>query len=140
VPATGVHHVDLVVTSLEHSLPWYRDLLAPLGYGRVSEIVGERGERVCYLGGRAAIEVGLRESLQEGEHDRYRVGLHHLAFEAPSRDAVDERHAWLVSHGSEIENEPREYDYVPGYYATFFYDPDGLKLEILHVPDSEGAQ
>ncbi len=24
---------------------------------------------------------------------------------------------------------------MPGYYAVFFYDPDGIKLEILHVPD-----
>jgi len=23
---------------------------------------------------------------------------------------------------------------VPGYYAVFFYDPDGIKLEIVHVP------
>ena len=35
----------------------------------------------------------------------------------------------------EIESGPEEYSYVPGYYALFFYDPDGIKLEIVHVPD-----
>ncbi len=29
---------------------------------------------------------------------------------------------------------PRAYDYTPGYYAVFFYDPDGIKLEIVHRP------
>ena len=29
---------------------------------------------------------------------------------------------------------PRQYDYLPGYYAVFFTDPDGLKLELVHVP------
>lgn len=33
-----------------------------------------------------------------------------------------------------IESGPREYDYTPGYYAVFFYDPDGIKLEIVHRP------
>ena len=35
----------------------------------------------------------------------------------------------------QIENEPAEYDYIPGYYAVFFHDPDGIKLEIVHVPE-----
>ena len=52
--------------------------------------------------------------------------------EAPR--VVDERAEWLVREGVEIESPPREYAYSPGYYAVFFYDPDGLKLEILHVP------
>ena len=62
------------------------------------------------------------------------MGLHHLAFEADSRAAVDERARWLRERGVEIESGPQEYDYLPGYYAVFFYDPDGIKLEILHAP------
>jgi hypothetical protein len=50
---------------------------------------------------------------------------------------VDERAGWLREQGAAIESGPREYDYTPGYYAVFFYDPDGIKLEIVHKP-SEG--
>jgi len=64
----------------------------------------------------------------------YSIGLHHLAFEASSRGAVDERADWLRSSGAEIESEPQDYTYAPGYYAVFFFDPDGMKLEIVHVP------
>lgn len=51
-----------------------------------------------------------------------------------SREVVDERAAWLRDRGAEVESGPREYDYTPGYYAAFFFDPDGIKLELLHRP------
>ena len=131
----GVHHVDLVVSRLERSLPFYRDLLGPLGYHRVSEVEGERGETIYYLVG-PATSVGLRQATSDRgkPHDRYEIGLHHLAFEAGSRSAVDERERWLREVGAQIESPAREYAYSLGYYAVFFYDPDGIKLEIVHVP------
>jgi catechol 2,3-dioxygenase-like lactoylglutathione lyase family enzyme len=136
MPSTGVHHVDLVVSSIERSLPFYRELLGPLGYTRIGEVEGERGETIWYLGG-AGCAVGLREAQSDSAAtDRYRVGLHHLAFNAASREIVDERHRWLLESGASIESDPREYDYIPGYYAVFFFDPDGLKLEVVHVPAS----
>jgi glyoxylase I family protein len=133
VRSTGIHHVDLVVSSIERSLPFYRDLLGPLGWHRISEVEGERGETIWYLVG-PGTGIGLREAQTPGGYDRYRVGLHHLAFEAVSRSTVDERADWLRERGAELESGPEEYGYQPGYYAVFFYDPDGLKLEIVHVP------
>jgi glyoxylase I family protein len=134
VRSTGVHHLDLVVSSIERSLPFYTDLLGPLGFHTLSEVEGERGETIFYLGG-PGTAVGLRQALSKSDpYDRYRVGLHHLAFEADSRGQVDERAAWIRAQGGVLESEPQEYAYIPGYYAVFFYDPDGLKLEIVHVP------
>jgi catechol 2,3-dioxygenase-like lactoylglutathione lyase family enzyme len=81
--------------------------------------------------------VSLRERLSEAHptpYDRYAVGIHHLAFVAQSREQVDERAAWLRERDAEIESGPQEYEYTPGYYAVFFYDPDGIKLEIVHRP------
>jgi glyoxylase I family protein len=132
-----VDHLDLVVTDLERSLSFYNGLLEPLSFVRNSEIVGERGERVVYIGGAGGTSVSLRQA-QSGAHpvpyDRYAVGIHHLCFGAQSRELVDERAAWLRAQSVEIESGPAEYDYTPGYYAVFFYDPDGIKLEIVHRP------
>ena len=131
----GVHHVDLVVSSVDRSLPFYRELLGPLGWHGIREVEGERGETIWYLNGRGC-SIGLREAQSEsGPYDRYAVGLHHIAFEAGSRAAVDECADWLRENDAEIESGPEEYSYLPGYYAVFFYDPDGLKLEIVHTPD-----
>jgi catechol 2,3-dioxygenase-like lactoylglutathione lyase family enzyme len=130
----AVNHVDLVVSSIERSLPFYRELLGPLGWHRLSEVEGERGETIWYVGG-PGCSLGLREAQSRGSTvDRYAVGLHHLAFDAPSRAAVDERAQWLRETGAELESEPQEYTYSPGYYAVFFYDPDGLKLELVNLP------
>jgi catechol 2,3-dioxygenase-like lactoylglutathione lyase family enzyme len=135
VRSSGVHHVDLVVSSIQRSLPFYRELLVPLGWQGVHEVEGERGETIHYLYGPGS-SIGLREALTASDEpvDRYRVGLHHVAFEAASRAVVNERAEWLRERGAEIESGPEEYWYSPGYYAVFFYDPDGLKLEIVHVP------
>jgi glyoxylase I family protein len=132
-----VDHLDLVVTDLERSLAFYNGLLEPLGFTRNAEIEGERGERVVYIGGSGGASVSLRQAQTEprGPYDRYSVGLHHLCFGADSRETVDERAAWLRERGVEIESGPQEYSYTPGYYAVFFYDPDGIKLEIVHRPN-----
>jgi glyoxylase I family protein len=131
----SLDHVDLVVSSLERSLVFYGGLLGPLGFTRWKTITGERGERVVYLGRAGSrFAIGLRERQPDaGEpHDRYALGLHHLALSAPSREAVDERARWLAEQGATIESGPKEYDYTPAYYAVFFYDPDGIKLELVH--------
>jgi glyoxylase I family protein len=135
VRSAGLHHLDIVVSSIERSLPFYRELLGPLGWHGHSEVEGERGETIHYLGGPGS-SLGLREATtpSDGPYDRYRVGLHHIAFEVASRGAVDERAEWLRANEVEIESGPEAYWYLPGYYAVFFYDPDGLKLELVHVP------
>jgi glyoxylase I family protein len=135
----AIHHLDLVVTSLERSLEFYRGLLRPLGYVEEGPIRGERGEVVIYLdhiAGSSAI--GLREAQSDAHevpYDRYGVGVHHVAFTATSRAMVDERAAWVREQGVAIESGPEDYDYIPGYYAVFFADPDGIKLEIVHCPE-----
>jgi glyoxylase I family protein len=118
---------------MERSLPFYRALLAQLGPTSEGSIVGERGEVVVYIslpGG----ALGLREAGSTAAVDRYAPGLHHLAFDAASREVVDTVAAWLREEGADIEGGPGERDYTPGYYAVFFFDPDGLKLEVVHQP------
>jgi glyoxylase I family protein len=133
-----IDHVDLVVSSLDRSLPFYRGLLGPLGWVGVVQQEGERGEPIHYMWGPDwSGSLGLRERQSGstgGSVDRYAVGLHHIAFEAPSRKAVDEAATWAHRQGAEIDGEPGERHYTPGYYATFLFDPDGIKLEIVHRP------
>jgi len=137
----AIDHLDLVVSDLERSLRFYTELLRPLGYVRQSEIEGERGERVVYVGrpgGFGSVSLRERQSHErQAPYDRYDLGIHHIAFSATWRETVDERAQWLRDNGVTIESGPKEHEYAPGYYAVFFYDPDGLKLEIVHRPREE---
>ena len=67
-------------------------------------------------------------------HDLFAPGFHHLALNAADRDQVHRVHEILLALGADILDAPAEYDYEPGYYAVFFLDPDGLKLEVVHIP------
>jgi catechol 2,3-dioxygenase-like lactoylglutathione lyase family enzyme len=84
----------------------------------------------------AQLEIGLQAARAgSAAHDRYAPGLHHLALAAPSRAAVDTLHERLVALGVPILDRPADYpQYAPGYYAVFFSDPDGLKLEYVFTP------
>jgi catechol 2,3-dioxygenase-like lactoylglutathione lyase family enzyme len=138
-PLSKISHVDLVVSSIERSLPFYRGLLEPIGWSGHREASGEQGETIHYLSveGPGVAALGLREKRSNAHgvpYDRYAVGVDHLCFDVASREVVDERARWLRGQGARIETDPAEYDYTPGYYAVFFYDPDGIKLELLHRP------
>jgi catechol 2,3-dioxygenase-like lactoylglutathione lyase family enzyme len=61
-------------------------------------------------------------------------GLDHLCFRARSREDVDAAHALLVEIGADIVRAPEDGPWAPGYYSTSFRDPEGIRLEINHVP------
>ena len=131
-----VHHVDLTVLDPERSRPFYECVLGFMGYRRVS--AGARGydfDLERQDGGFCSIGVMRAEGrARNRRHDRYSPGLHHLAWSAESREDVDRLHELLRRIGATILDAPAEYpEYGAGYYAVFFADPDGLKLEFVHL-------
>lgn len=132
-----VHHIDLSVTDLAHSRPFYKAVLGFMGFAE-GEDYGARGADYDLNADGAFCSIGIRVS--EGPnaaraHDRYAPGLHHLAWTAASRDDVDALYALLLKIGATILDAPADYpQYGAGYYAVFFADPDGFKLEYVFKP------
>ncbi|MEA2320547.1 MAG: hypothetical protein QOD81_397 [Solirubrobacteraceae bacterium] len=75
----------------------------------------------------------VSEATGEAPHDPRSPGFHHVAFNARDRAHVDRVHELVLSLGAEILGPPAAYDDEPDHYAVFLRDPDGLKLEVLHV-------
>jgi glyoxylase I family protein len=137
VRSTGVHHVDLVVSDVQRSLHFYRELLGPLGWHGVSTAPGERGETIHYLYGPGS-SIGLRQAPDPAAGlpiDRYRVGLHHVCLEVAGLEALQAAAERLRALGARLTDGPREFpEYRSGYHAVFFEDPDGMKLELVWTP------
>jgi catechol 2,3-dioxygenase-like lactoylglutathione lyase family enzyme len=135
----GLGHVDLVCRDLERSLAFYAAVLGPLGLQSPVLFDGERGEQIHYLRFPApgSGSLGLRQALEEQEFALYAPGLHHIAFAVESRADVDASHAAAVGVGADVLHEPRVFpQYHPEYYATFFLDPDGFRIEVATARDA----
>lgn len=140
VGTAGIHHVSICVTDFGRSKAFYDRVLAYLGMSPVFETTGyphkAADRRLCMYRGNGAM-LGLWEVDEHAERRPFRLydfGLHHIAFGAPSREAVDELHRKLSTDGTTILERPAEYPYEPGYYALYFADPDGVKLEFVFTP------
>jgi glyoxylase I family protein len=125
----AIHHIDITVSGLGRSTAFYGRVLPLIGFRRSEDV----SEGPIWAG--AHLEIGLQSARSTAAHDRYSPGLHHLALTAPSRDAVDTLHERLLDLGVTVLDAPADYpEYAPGYYAVFFADPDGIKLEYVFTP------
>jgi glyoxylase I family protein len=134
----GLGHVDLVCSDVERSIAFYEQVLGPLGLGNAAVFEGERGESIHYLRfpRPGSGSIGLRQAFEEQDFGLYAPGLHHVAFAVESRADVDSAHAAAVAVGADVLHAPREFpQYHPDYYATFFLDPDGFRVEVATARD-----
>ncbi len=128
---SGIAHVMLTVRDVRRSRPFYVPLLEHMGLKRVVDT----DEYLYYVGGRTA--VGLRPASPELAREPFaqgHCGLHHVCFRARERADVDSVHALVVALGGKVVHAPEEAGWVPGYYSVLFEDPDGIRLEVNHVP------
>ena len=132
-PTGGVHHVFLAVNDLARSRPFYAALMPRLGYPGTSD---EGGPVAGWWGACGSFWLKQADPRYAGAtFSKDRVGLCEVAFRAESRAQVDALARDVAGFGGKILDPPREYpEYVPGYYAVFFADPDGIKLELVHIP------
>jgi catechol 2,3-dioxygenase-like lactoylglutathione lyase family enzyme len=138
---SALHHLDLNVTDMKRSHAFYDRVLSHIGYRSVDYSVPDEAEGFDWLAPSLSgdrFSIGLYQARGSLRHDRYSAGVHHIALTAPSREAVDDLYGVLLDIGAQILNPPREYpEYEPGYYAVFFLDPDGIKLEYVFTPAVE---
>jgi catechol 2,3-dioxygenase-like lactoylglutathione lyase family enzyme len=118
-------HVSVGTRDLERATRFYDAALGALGYRRtMSESFG------CAWG---LDWPEFWAQLPDAGEASAGNGVH-VAFIAASREAVDAFHAAALAAGGSDAGEPGLRDYAPDYYAAFVRDPDGNKLEAVHMP------
>jgi len=131
IEVTGIDHVYISVSDLERSQGFYDRVMATLGFRKVARPLAGGDLHVHYFN--RVTQFTLRPaSASARSHDPYSPGLHHFCFRVTDRATVDAVAAELGRRGIEA-TEPRFYpEYFEDYYATFFNDPDGIRLEVVN--------
>ena len=130
VEIIGIDHVYLAVADLDRSEAFYDRVMPVLGYRKHRSAIGGAPHVHFY---NRQFGFSLRPARPGAPaHDPYAPGLHHFCFRIVDEPAVDRAVAELRAAGVDA-SEPRYYpEYAADYYATFFDDPDGVRLEITN--------
>lgn len=123
-------HLGINVRDLAQAKAYYDSLMPLLDF----EPYLSASDQFAYrpAGGKPGTYLFFYPALEQGDYSRHRPGLQHLAFMVKSRDAVHVVHTRVQALGSPVIYTPQEFpQYHAGYYAMFWYDPDGMMLEVV---------
>ena len=124
IRVVGIDHVSLRVGDFEKSKAFYGKLMPFLGF----KVLDEYPDAIGWTNGKTRLWIGAADA--EGKKHKHRIGdigFHHCAFELESRKDVDALQVFVKKLGAKIVDPAGEF--YDDYYAVFFLDPDGLKLE-----------
>ena len=115
-------HIDQRVSNVKAVRAFYNALMPALGYTEVKDC-GTAIEYYCLDSANQFFGIH--------QHARHRPSATRVAFAARTRAAVDRIGAMLKAAGAKRIQGPEDCpDYTQPYYAVFFEDPEGNKLEV----------
>ena len=131
VEVNGIAHIQLTVID-PACVPFWEKLCHFL---QMKTLIKADGIVYC-IGSRTGVLVRADEDARShGPFDQRRAGLHHLCFRARAREDVDAIHRFVAEElRARIVHPPEDADFAPGYYSVLFEDPDGIRVEVNHVP------
>ena len=126
----GIDHIYIAVSDLNRSEIFYDHvLLEALGFRKNKFALGG-DPHVQYFNRHFGYV--LRTSRTEIAHDSYSPGLHHFCLRVDSADGVSAVATQLRSSGIAASEAKLYPEYAPDYWATYFTDPDGIRLEVTN--------
>jgi len=130
VEIIGIDHVYFAVSDIAAAEAFYDGVMKVLGFQKRSSVIAG-DPHVHYFNRHFGFSLRPARAGAPA-HDNYAPGLHHFCFRVVDEQAVDRAAAELRALGVEV-SEPRLYpEYAPDYYAAFFHDRDGVRLEITN--------
>lgn len=125
-------HIEIYVSDYVRTIRFYDVVLQPLGWRR---LVCQDSHTTYSDGSMKLVFCPTDEKYLGHGYHRKRIGLNHLAFYAPSRQAVND----LYQKALIPEKIHCLYEGKPAgeedYYGIFFEDPDRIKIEVVYSPD-----
>src|SRR3989344_2814762 len=128
-PFDPAGHITISVSNFDKSKIFYAKLFTKVGYTKVAE-----GEQSARWKSPEGFSFGIKQAkYKEPKYRFFSPGIHHFCFKAQSAKQVDELYSLLLKEKTRIYDKPQKYpEYTDKYYAVFFADPDGIKLELAY--------
>ena len=129
----GIDHIYLTVSDLARAEAFYTTVLeGVLGY-RSNRFTLAGDPHVQFYNRRHGIVLRpARPDTPQQAHNPYSPGLHHLCLRVSTADDVADTARALQDAGIAATDARLYPEYAPDYCATFFTDPDGLRLEVTN--------
>jgi catechol 2,3-dioxygenase-like lactoylglutathione lyase family enzyme len=133
VELNGIAHIQITVNDIDRCLPFWEKLCHFL---EMKTLIKNDTTLYC-IGSRTGILIReAPEDKKSASFDQDTSGLHHFCFRARTKEDVDAISSFIekevdanIIHGPEDGSH-----FAPGYYSILFEDPDGIRVEVNHVP------
>ncbi len=128
--AIGIDHIYIAVSDLAKSEAFYDLVLRDTLVFRKNKFALNAEPHVQYFNRHFGFI--LRPTRDSTRHNPYSAGLHHFCLRVESIADVAAVASKLRSLGVEASEAKNYPEYAPDYWATYFADPDGVRLEVTN--------
>src|SRR6185312_10746047 len=132
IELNGIAHIQLTVNDPARCVPFWEKLC---NFLEMKTLI--KADDIVYcIGSRTGILVSaVPTGRDRTPFDQLRSGLHHFCLRARNREDVDAVYRFLKDElAARIVHPPEDGPFAPGYYSVLFEDPDGIRVEVNHVP------
>ena len=130
IEVIGIDHVYFAVADLARSEAFYDAVMPVLGF-RKNSFVNEGDPHVQYFNRHFGLVLRPARGAKPA-HDPQAPGLHHFCLRVEDVAAVDEIARQFAQAGIACSAPQLYPEYALDYYAIFFSDPDGIRLEVTN--------
>jgi len=122
-------HTKIAVSNFKNSYLFYKDIFEKLGYKQISK----KEDRAGWASPAGYGILVAQAKITSCQYKFSTPGLHHLCLKASSMSAVNQIHKLVLKKGVYVSGAPKKYpEFTDKYYAVYFADPDGIKLEVAY--------
>jgi glyoxylase I family protein len=126
----GIDHIYITVRDMARSEAFYDKVLAQaLGFRKNRFEIGGDPHVQYYCRNFGYV---FRPARSDSAHDPYSAGLHHFCLRVESIADVESVAQQLQAARIDATPAALHPGYAPDYWATFFTDPDGVRLEVTN--------
>ncbi|KAL4922160.1 hypothetical protein BDW62DRAFT_197395 [Aspergillus aurantiobrunneus] len=122
-------HLTLTVSHLPTSTSFFLSCLQPLSY----KFIGRHDDYIGFgQNSNEPADFWITE-----QKPGFPAGAAHVAFPAPSKDAVNSFFICALKAGGKLHGEPKTRDSQSGYFSAAVMDMDGNSIEAVYRPDTD---